>query len=235
MSKKLASVRFEWRIWVGRSSPLEPDQITASSPTIRPSPANSLILINPVGRVGTTRYIDFRIVDLSGNPVTGLALGNFTTYFTRNGSTCSDVLALADKGTGRYLASYIPLAAGFDFVELYNLTNDVRIQDAEQIDTPETFFGISATTVNLTQDYGFVGALQLTGIAQPQTYTIYLFRSQDWQSGNTAVPYAIAATPVDTRGNWVTTPLILNKDTYHVVAMNAIGAVFVLSSFLQVQ
>lgn len=188
-----------------------------------------------MGRVGKIRYIYFRVVDINENPVTGLTLANFTVYFTRDGVACADILTLTEPQTGRYLVTYTPSAPGFDFVELFNATQDLRIQDEEEIDTPETFFDVGAFTVDLTQDYGFVGALKLGGVASPNTYTVYLFKSQEWQTGNTAPTAAIAATTVDALGNWVTSPLTVPKDTYHVVAMNGSGSIVVISAFLKVQ
>lgn len=186
-----------------------------------------------MGRVNKTRFINFRVVDINGAAVTGLTLSNFAVYFTRDGVACSDAVVLQDKSNGRYLATYNPSAAGYDFLELYNAANDIRVQDGEVIDSLGTFFGIGQFSVLLTQDYGGVGALKAV-LPNPQNYTLYIFQSQSWQTGGTSPSQAVNATKIDAAGNWVTSPLTVAPDTYHVVVMNDMGAVTVISAFLKV-
>jgi hypothetical protein len=187
-----------------------------------------------MGYVDRTRYIYFRVIDIDSAPVTGLTLGNFVKYFKRDNVTCADTVTIQELGSGRYLASYVPSAVGFDFLELYNATHDVRIQDEEQIETVSTLFGVGSETVDLTEDYGSVGRFTVTA-SQPEDYILYLFKSIDWEQGRTNPSYAEIATEITSAGNWVSTPLTVLKDTYHVVAINSIGSVNILAAFLRVE
>jgi hypothetical protein len=147
---------------------------------------------------------------------------------------CADAVSLTDKGSGRYLATYVPSAAGFDFLELYNSLYDIRVQDAELVDSDATFFDIGSASVDLTQDYNGVGRLKVVA-STPANFVLYVFRSQDWQSGRTDPEYALKATAIDAFGNWVSSPLTVLKDTYHIVAVSTDGSLNVISPFLQVQ
>lgn len=181
-------------------------------------------------RVGRTHYVDFKVIDISNNPVTTLILSDFTIYFTRDGIACTDPLTFINVGGGRYRITYSPTGAGFYFLDIYNFVNDVRVIDSEEIDTPETFFDEHAT-VDLTQDFGGVGRLKPT-ISSPDTYTLYVFQSQRWQTGLNDPGYADASTNLDSLGNWITTPLTVMHGTYHIVLLNGGGDVLVIAAFL---
>jgi hypothetical protein len=180
--------------------------------------------------VGNTRYIEFRVVDINNNPVTTLTLADFSVIFTRNNAACGDTLSLVNNGTGHYVLTYIPSAVGHDYVELYNVANDVRPSDAEDVQSGAL---VGTDTVGLTQDYGSVGRYKIT-FADPQTYSVYVFNSQDWQTGLTSPASALIGTTIDTFGNWISTPLMVLHGTYHIVAIKNTGASVVLSAFLQV-
>ncbi len=187
-----------------------------------------------MGYVNRKRYVYFRVIDIDSNPITGLTLSDFVKYFRRDNVTCTDTVTVQELGSGRYLASYIPSAVGFDFFELYNAANDVRVQDEEQIETVETLFGVGSETVDLTQDYSSVGRLKVTA-SGPENFVVYVFLSEDWEHGRKAPSYALAATQVTTLGDWVSSPIPVPKDTYHIVAINNAGVVNVLAAFLKVQ
>jgi hypothetical protein len=182
--------------------------------------------------VGRLRFIEFRVVDVNSNPVTGLTLANFTVIFTRDNVACADALNLVDNGTGHYVLEYTPSVVGHDYIELYNVTNDVRPSDAEDIIDVAGSSGLTPNTVNLTQDTGSIGRYKIT-FANPQTYSVYVFNSQDWQSGLTSSANALVGTTIDTFGNWVSTPLVVLHGTYHIVAISSSTSI-VLSAFLQV-
>lgn len=185
-----------------------------------------------VGRVSRTRYIEFRLVDISGNPVTGQTLSDFVILFTRDNVACTDPLTLVEGTLGHYVCEYVPTAAGHDYVELYHTATDTRIEDAEDIDSTATFFDLSGS-VQVTQDYGGVGRLVPTTLS-PQNYTLYAFLSIDYQSGNYSPAFAKGFTALDTSGNWITTPMTLLPDTYHFVLLDSSSTRIVVAAFISV-
>ena len=178
-----------------------------------------------MAQVGRKRYIHFRIADGAGVPVTGRLLSNFAVTFLRDGVACADPLTLVDRTAGLYCLIYLPSTPGQDFVELYDLENDLRIGDDEYVETTETLAAF------LTQDTGGVGALK-ADVRQPQTFTLYVFKSEIWQSGNHTPLAADASTPLDAFGNWLISPLPVLRATYHIVLMNGRGDTHVIRPFL---
>lgn len=186
-------------------------------------------------QVGSLRYIEFRIADIDGNPVTNRDLAAVTpgqrvlVYLARDTVACSDPVTLTNWGsTGRYYASYTPSAVGHDYLEIYDELYDLRWIDVEDVASQS-----GGDTVTVNQDYGGVGRFVITD-PDPETFTLYWFLSFDWQAGRQNPDYAVNGTAIDSSGNWVTTSLELVPDTYHVVALNDTGIVHVLATFLQV-
>lgn len=185
-----------------------------------------------MARVGRKRYIEFRLADISGVAVTTRALADLTVIFTRDDVVCTDSLTLVNKGDGRYILEYTPSAAGHDYLDIYDPGTDLRNIDAEDVDDATTFFDLT-NNVSLTQDFGGTGALKPV-ITNPQLYTLYVFPSQAWQTGQTDQSNAVAATNLDSQGNWLTTPLTVNHGTYHIVLVGSSGDTHVIRSFLTV-
>lgn len=183
-------------------------------------------------RVGRTHYVPFRVGTVAA-PITGLNLVSFVIVFTRdnvNITGASQALAVVSNGTGQYCATYTPTAAGFYHLELYNIANTTLITDNVEIDTPQTAADVD-DFVALTQDFGGVGALKPT-VDNADAFTLMVFLSQDWQVGKTDNSFAIQMTPLDTNGNWLTTPLSVNHSTYHIVIKDTVGDVVVIRPFL---
>lgn len=183
-------------------------------------------------RVGRTHFVPFRVGTVA-SPVTGLTLGSFVVVFTRdnvNITGASQGLAVVVNGSGRYCATYTPTDPGFYYLELYNVANTTLITDKVEIDTPQTASDVD-NVINLTQDFGGVGALKPI-IEDVADYTLMVFYSQDWQVGKTDNGFALASTALDSGGNWLTTPLAVTPDTYHIVLKNDNGDMVVLRAFL---
>lgn len=185
-----------------------------------------------MARVGRKRFIEFRLADITGAPVSTKVLTDLSVLFTRNDVACTDVLTLVNKGSGLYILEYTPSANGHDYIELYDAADDIRHIDSEDVDDATTFFDITSSVL-LTQDFGSVGALKPV-IANPQNYTLYVFVSQAWQTGQTDPGNAVAATNLDTSGNWITSPLSVNHGTYHIVLIGSAGDTHVIRTFLTV-
>jgi hypothetical protein len=188
-----------------------------------------------VAQVGTKRFIPWRIADVNGNPVTGRQLSALQVIFLRNAAACSDALNLNEIQPGLYFLEYTPSSTGEDYLDIYDATNDERLVDDEVIVTIATGDGGSGSGLNvvqLSQDTGGVGALKVT-LSDPSTYTLYVFVSQDWQSGRCSAADAVAQTAISSDGSWAESSLTVLPGTYHVVAMSANGTVYVMRSFLQ--
>ena len=180
--------------------------------------------------VGQTRLIEFWIADIDSVPVTTCTLDSFTITFTRDGVACTDPLSLVNNGAGSYCLSYTPSAAGRDIININDVTHDLHYCDIETISLSSDG---SSTTVLLTQNTPTANALQVT-IADPSSYTLYVYNSSDWTGGNTDTFYALDSTQLDSSGNWLTTPIYVIPGTYHIVIRNGAGAVQVLMAYLQV-
>jgi hypothetical protein len=189
-----------------------------------------------VAQVGRERFIPFRIADIDGHPVLNLQLGDFQVTHFRDGVDCVETFTLEGKGGGLYCLTYTPLSAGQDYIELYDAdpTIDIRIIDDEAIEDVDTG-GVgtgNALVAYLTQDTSGVGALKGDLVAQPATFTLYVFKSQIWQSGDHNPLSAETSTQLDPAGNWLTSPLPVLRDTYHIVLLNNRGETHVIRPFL---
>jgi hypothetical protein len=157
--------------------------------------------------IGIQRCIDFSLADVSGNPVPGRTLTVWQTapnhlIFLRNEVTCADILSLKDYGDGRYTVTYLPSAAGHDYLELYDQATDISVIDSEDIIPLDWATGASQGLITINQDYGGTDALQVT-VASPQSYNLYLFRSADWSQGLRSSSSAAGLTALDANGRWV--------------------------------
>lgn len=168
-----------------------------------------------MAQVGKTRFIEFRIADLDGNPVTNRDLTALSIFLTRDSNTCNDTVTLVNWGNdGRYYATYIPTNTGHDYLEVYDSLYDLRVIDAEDIeisDLPNV--GI------LTQDFGGTASLSITD-PDPTRFTIYVFLADDWASGRTQITYSQAATAVNADGSWAFALTVLHA-IYTIVAIDA--------------
>jgi hypothetical protein len=191
---------------------------------------------------GKQRYIEFRIVDIDGDPITDRDLEETTpgqrvlVSLFRDTVACTDPITLVNWGEdGKYYATYTPSAAGHDYLEIYDELYDLRYIDAEEVETP--LFSLPddelSDVITMTQDYGAVGRFKLE-LPEPEKYTLSFFRSIDWQSGRTDPSYAIIGTEIDPLGNWVSPELTILPDTYHVVVRYR-NDIYVLAAFLRVE
>src|SRR6266702_4039782 len=171
--------------------------------------------------VGDSRFIYFRLSDANENPVTGRVQTDFAIIFTRSNAICTDVLTISEIGYGRYFANYTASAAGTDYLEIYDAGTDNRVIDVEPI-VPTIAQTLSSNLVNLTQDFGKPGALAPTAIPDPADYTMYVFLSSDWQTGNRGIAYAKGQTGLNPNGSW-RSPITVSHGTYHVVAFQALN------------
>jgi hypothetical protein len=196
--------------------------------------------------LGGTRSFDFRVL-VDGIPVTGIAQSFLSVYFTRDGIACTDPLTFVEHvghGGGRYTLSYFPSVSGHDYIDIsYFVAGDPAADPAipdkyfyahESMDivTQQQLVGAS-TAIVLTQNTPTANALRVT-VPNPQTYTLYVYRSSDWQTGATATVNAVASTQLDTSGNWITGALTVISGTYHVIIRDGSGAVTVIKAYLQV-
>jgi hypothetical protein len=185
-----------------------------------------------VATIGQSRLIEFWIANVSSVPITTYTLSNFTITFTRNGVACTDALALVNNGGGSYCLEYTPSIAGRDVINIDDNVNDLHYCDIEDI-TADGGSDSTSTVLSITQNTGGANALQVTA-ASPMSYTLYVYNSSDWQTGNTDTSAAVGYTQLDSSGNWLTTPIYLTSGTYHVIIRDGAGAVTVLQAFLSV-
>jgi hypothetical protein len=178
--------------------------------------------------VGQIRLIQFWIASVTSVPVTTCTLASFTITFTRNGVTCTDPVTLVNVGGGSYQLQYTPSAAGRDVINIDDNVNDLHYCDIETISDE-----IGSDAILLTQNTPTANALRVTA-ANPTSYTLYVYNSSDWTSGNTGTFYALDSTQLDSSGNWLTTPIYVIPGTYHIVIRDSTGAVTVLKPYLQV-
>jgi hypothetical protein len=180
--------------------------------------------------LGQTRYVDFKIVN-GGTPVTGVVKANLAIAFTRNAVACTDVLTLLELGAGRYTIRYTPSAAGHDFIEIDYAAAGFTLLSSEDIISSVTLLG-GSSAISLTQNTPTANALKVTSVPDPANWTLYLYHSSDWQTGNTETYQAVASTQLEASGNWLFTPLSVTSGTYHVVIRNGAGAVQVIKAYL---
>lgn len=179
--------------------------------------------------INRQHFIPFYVQN-GGVPVTGLIRANFVATFFRDLAVCTLPVVLAEKGAGFYIASYTPDIPGFYYLDLYNAANTTRISNGIEIDSPETQFGTS-NVIKLTQDYLTVGALK-PQVSHPENYVLYIYTSINWNLGNTGPAFVIGLTELDTSGNWLTSPISVLPDTYHLVLKDTFGHIIVFRPYL---
>jgi hypothetical protein len=192
-----------------------------------------------MGFVGQTRYVDFRVVDVSNNPVTTIILSSFvvnpalptpgivdeysptqnTIMFERNNVPCSDGLSLTNHQDGRYTLNYTPTAIGHDYVDIWVAAAGIRALDEEEIANASGSSSSSNVTA-LNEDYLSPDNL-LIRVAHPETFTLFIFNSSDWEQGRTDTLNAIGNTSLDTAGNWVNSIVVPDASTYHIVIISS--------------
>jgi hypothetical protein len=175
--------------------------------------------------VGTIRYIYFRLADSFEVPITGRVQSDFAVTFTRNNLAPPDVITIAEIGAGRYYASYTPTTQGEDYVEIYDAPTDTRVEDVEQIQSPSDFQP-PPSYIALDQDYPTTGALTVTEVASPETYTLYVFEYDDWQIGNQLPAYARGQSELNSDGSWASTIYVV-YGAYTVVVRNGTSTVVI--------
>ena len=178
--------------------------------------------------VGQIRLIQFWIADVASVPVTTCTLASFTIIFTRDGVACTDPVTLVNVGGGSYQLQYTPSAGGRDVINIDDEAHDLHYCDIETISAD-----LSSSAVLLTQNTPTANALQVTA-PNPSSYTLYVYNSSDWTSGNTDTFFALDSTQLDSSGNWLTTFIYVVSGTYHIVIRDGSGAVTVLMAYLQV-
>lgn len=165
------------------------------------------------------RYLPFRLIDESDQPITGATLGDFQLFFRRDGVDCSDSVSLAEWGSGRYSLSYVPSASGTDYLEAYHPVADIRVVDIENVVDGVRFFetviGAGVKIYDLTHNWGGMDNLRVT-LPQPQIYALSVYRSSDWNQNKRSDNDAVGSTSLDTMGRWLNAiPVIAG--TYHLV------------------
>jgi len=74
-------------------------------------------------------------------------------------------------------------------------------------------------TIALNQDYPTTGALSVSEVDAPETYTLYVFQYSDWIIGNQASPYAVGQSGLNHDGSWISVVYVASG-TYTVVVRN---------------
>jgi hypothetical protein len=170
-------------------------------------------------------------------------LGKTTVDFTVDVFTIDDAsvdtptlssFEVVEMGSGYYYASYLPTKAGRYFLGFHCSTQ--FFADCEDISAADF-------VVKLSQDTGGSNQLRpslpmskfLVGLQKPgdlSEYLLMVFQSDDWNVGRTQNTYAVAMTRLDASGNWLTTPLMLSPDTYHIIIRNNYGNTMVVAANL---
>lgn len=176
--------------------------------------------------VGVSRIVQFWLADVHSVPVTTYTLANLSITFTRDHVACSDTLTLTHQGSGLYYLQYTPTAAGRDVIQIDDNTNDLHYTDVAVIDP-------GSDVVAITQNTPTTDALKVTA-ANPADYTLYVYDSNDWVTGNSETYSALGSTQIDASGNWVSSPIYLTPGTYHIVIRTLHRGVTVIKPFLQV-
>jgi hypothetical protein len=156
--------------------------------------------------VGRTRYIDFALVDVDGDPITGRTVSSFVQapnklIFLRNTLPCQDVLTLKDYEDGRYTLSYLPSAAGHDYVQIYDSETDISVIDVEDVVPMDFAFGGAAALYAIDHNFGGADALRML-VESPQDWTLYVYQTDDWDYNRRGEDDAAGVTSLDENGRW---------------------------------
>jgi hypothetical protein len=175
--------------------------------------------------LGVARYIVLRIVSSAEVAFPGLVFSQIQTAFFRNNLLCTDALTFTEWGGGYYFISYTPTAAGSDYFAVYYPAANYLLETRETVVDLANMFS-TGNAVSVTQNTGGSGAL-LPVITNTASYTLYLYNSSDWLSGNTDTSQAAGSTALDASGNWLQSPVTVLHGTYHFVLRNNAGVVVV--------
>lgn len=174
--------------------------------------------------------------------VTGLTTSNFSiAVFTKDGvavdADTRNSFAIVEISGGYYYAKYIPSDTGLYFLAITNVANSVNVSNIADVQA-------APNVVNLSQDTGGTNSLQpgipditIQGLPQQpdiSEYILMVFQSSDWQVGRVDNSYAVAMTQLDSQGNWLTTPLSVLPNTYHIIIRNNYGTTKVIQAYLEV-
>src|SRR5208282_2827678 len=192
------------------------------------------------GIVGTQRSIPFICVDTNSNPVTTLALSDFTInpslpsgwppliygantiVFQRNAVACSDVLTLQNNSDGTYILKYTPSATGADYIGIFIDSLGAASIGLPLVDQATITTGGTPEAENiayLDQNYPTSDAMLVT-IPNPTAYTIFAYNYSDWSLGRTDTLYAIGSSSVNSDGTWANQIPVVTPGTYTVVAVS---------------
>lgn len=78
---------------------------------------------------------------------------------------------------------------------------------------------MAVNIITLTQDYPTAGALKVTQVPSPETFTLYVFLYSDWQVGNQSSIYAKGQTGLNADGTWQQ-PVCVLSGVYNIVVTN---------------
>lgn len=154
------------------------------------------------------------------SPVLGVSFDNLRYYYQ---------FRYIPDIPGYYL--FAASGAGVSLVPTY-------VIDGVDIDSEDSF-------VSLSQDTGPNGdpvpGYLVPKISNPQNYILMVFLSSDWQVGRYDPLYAVSSTELDSKGNWLSTPLYVThqskastNNSYHVVVQANDGTKIVVAAFLEV-
>lgn len=168
--------------------------------------------------VGTAHQLPF-FAGIGGLSILDVAVFVFSVDGQAVSTNVSNSLQITEVISGYYLASYVPDTQGFHnlcfAINGFNICEGVDISEVDQV-------------VNLIQDTGGVNALKVTQVLNPDEFMLFVFASSDWAVGRTGTSYSQASTELDTNGNWLATPLVVQPGTYHIVIMDNFGTIKVI-------
>lgn len=76
-----------------------------------------------IARVGQVAREDFSVLDLSGNLLSGIAIGTFTYHlYDPSGALSAVTVSFVELGNGHYRASFTPNATGEWYLIVYHAT-----------------------------------------------------------------------------------------------------------------
>jgi hypothetical protein len=182
-----------------------------------------------MAKVGTVRYIYFRLADMDGEPVAGRTPSDLALTFTRNDAACADAVTIAENGGGRYHATYTPSSEGTDYIEIYDAATDVRVIDCEVIEISvgdQIAQSSQLVTLDEDSDPRLKQTDHITG------FSLYVIPSSDWDAGHRTSLYAAGQTTLNPNGTWRSKISVI-KGTYHIVLMSRTET-YVLAPYLAV-
>lgn len=185
-----------------------------------------------MAQAGAFHYVGF-FVGVSGLTTTDFVVDVFTKDGTSVDAPTLASLEVIEVGVGYYYAKYLPSSSGLYYLGISNSDNFINVGNAVAITEADSY-------VYLTQDTGGTNALRPTlpfNKFNPGTisdYVLLVYLSSDWRVGRNANIHAVAVTQLDHGGNWLSSPLTVQHDTYHIVIKNNDGVSRVIKANLEV-